>query len=95
MLKSYSLKHECREELQPLLLAHRDVVNRILEELWSHIEWKKKEATRKEAVEAPTKVQGGHPQQGVQEEAQGKPPPRVAFRSPLGGLRDKDRLLNI
>ena len=63
VLRSYSLKHELGEELLPLLLAHRDVVNQILEELWSHIEWKKKEATRKEAVEAPTQVQGGHPQQ--------------------------------
>jgi len=42
VLRSYSLKHECGDELLPLLLAHRDVVNRILEELWSHIEWKKR-----------------------------------------------------
>ncbi|PSN84651.1 hypothetical protein B9Q02_09390 [Candidatus Marsarchaeota G1 archaeon BE_D] len=37
-----SLKHELGDELLPLLLAHRDVVNRILEELWSHIEWEKR-----------------------------------------------------
>jgi len=42
VLRSYSLEHELGEELLPLLLAHRDVVNRILEELWSHIEWKKR-----------------------------------------------------
>jgi len=42
VLRSYSLEHECGDELLPLLLAHRDVVNRILEELWSHIEWKKR-----------------------------------------------------
>jgi len=42
VLRSYSLKHELGDELLPLLLAHRDVVNRILEELWSHIEWKKR-----------------------------------------------------
>ena len=37
-----SLKHELGDELLPLLLAYRDVVNRILEELWSHIEWEKR-----------------------------------------------------
>jgi len=42
VLRSYSLEHELGDELLPLLLAHRDVVNRILEELWSHIEWKKR-----------------------------------------------------
>ena len=42
MLKSYSLQHECGEELEPLLRAYRDVVNQILGELWSHIEWKKR-----------------------------------------------------
>jgi len=42
VLKSYSLKHECGEELDPLLRAYRDVVNQILEELWGHIEWEKK-----------------------------------------------------
>ncbi len=26
----------------PLLEAHRDAVNRVLEELWGHIEWEKK-----------------------------------------------------
>jgi len=45
-------------------------------------------------VEAPTQVQGGRPQREVQEEAQGKPPPRVAFRRALGGLSDKDRVLH-
>jgi len=35
VLKSYSLKHESGEELEPLLHAHRDVVNRVLEELWA------------------------------------------------------------
>ncbi|PSN82359.1 hypothetical protein B9Q03_14300 [Candidatus Marsarchaeota G2 archaeon OSP_D] len=50
VLRSYSLKHERGEELLPLLLAHRDAVNRVLEELWNSIEWKKKEDTREEAV---------------------------------------------
>jgi putative transposase len=42
VLKSYSLKHECGEELLPLLEAYRDIVNRILEELWENIEWEKR-----------------------------------------------------
>ena len=42
MLKSYSLQHECGEELEPLLREYRDAVNQILEELWSHIEWEKR-----------------------------------------------------
>jgi len=42
VLKSYSLKHELGEELLPLLLAYRDAVNRVLEELWGNIEWKKR-----------------------------------------------------
>jgi len=47
VLKSYSLKHECREELQPLLRAYRDLVNQILEELWGKIEWEKRKLPRK------------------------------------------------
>jgi len=43
VLKSYSLKHERREELFPLLKAYRDAVNSALEELWESVEWKKKE----------------------------------------------------
>ena len=42
MLRSYSLQHECGEELEPLLRAYKDVVNRVLEELWNSIEWKKR-----------------------------------------------------
>jgi len=42
VLKSYSLKHERGDELEPLLRAYRDVVNQTLEELWSHIEWEKR-----------------------------------------------------
>jgi len=67
VLRSYTLQHECGEELEPLLRAYRDAVNKILGELWNNIEWKKEEDTRKEAVEAPTQVQGGHAQQRVQE----------------------------
>jgi len=58
VLRSYTLQHECGDELFPLLKAYRDAVNRVLEELWNSIEWKNKEATRKEAVEATTQVQG-------------------------------------
>jgi len=47
VLKSYSLKHECREELQLLLRAYRDLVNQILEELWGKIEWEKRKLPRK------------------------------------------------
>ena len=42
MLRSYSLQHECREELFPLLKAYRDAVNRVLEEIWDNIEWEKR-----------------------------------------------------
>ena len=41
MLKNYSLKHERRDELFPLLKAYREAVNIVLEELWNSIEWKK------------------------------------------------------
>jgi len=47
VLKSYSLKHECGEELQPLLRAYRDLVNQILEELWGALEWEKRKLPRK------------------------------------------------
>ena len=47
MLKSYTLQHECGEELEPLLRAYRDAVNQILEELWSHIEWEKRKVKGK------------------------------------------------
>jgi len=47
VLRSYSLKHECGEELLPLLLAYRDAVNRVLEELWNSIEWEKEKVKGK------------------------------------------------
>jgi len=42
VLRSYSLQHECGEELLPLLRAYKDVVNRVLEELWDNTEWEKR-----------------------------------------------------
>jgi len=47
VLKSYSLQHECGEELEPLLREYRDAVNQILGELWSHIEWEKRKVKGK------------------------------------------------
>jgi len=47
VLRSYSLQHECGEELEPLLREYRDAVNQILEELWSHIEWEKRKVKGK------------------------------------------------
>jgi len=47
VLKSYTLEHESGEELLPLLLAYRDAVNRVLEELWGNIEWKKEKVKGK------------------------------------------------
>jgi hypothetical protein len=46
-LKSYSLKHERGDELFPLLKAYREAVNRVLEELWNSIEWKKRKVNGK------------------------------------------------
>jgi putative transposase len=47
VLRSYTLQHECGEELEPLLRAYRDVVNQILEELWNSIEWEKEKVKGK------------------------------------------------
>jgi len=47
VLRSYTLQHERGEELEPLLRAYRDAVNKILEELWSHIEWEKRKVKGK------------------------------------------------
>jgi len=47
VLKSYSLKHECGDELFPLLKVYRDAVNRVLEELWDNIEWEKRKVKGK------------------------------------------------
>ena len=47
VLRSYSLQHECGEELLPLLRAYRDAVNRVLEELWDSIEWEKRKVKGK------------------------------------------------
>jgi len=47
VLRSYSLEHECGEQLEPLLRAYRDLVNQILEELWDNIEWEKKKVEGK------------------------------------------------
>jgi len=48
VLRSYTLQHECGEELEPLLRAYRDAVNQILEELWDNIEWEKRKVKGKE-----------------------------------------------
>ena len=72
VLKSYSLQHECGEELEPLLLAYRDAVNQILGELWGQHRVREEEGKGgQKAVEAPTQVQGGCEKQEVQEGAQG------------------------
>jgi len=47
VLRSYSLKHESGEKLSPPLLAYRDAVNSVLEELWNNIEWKKEKVKGK------------------------------------------------
>jgi Transposase and inactivated derivatives len=47
VLRSYSLQHECGEELEPLLREYRDVVNRVLEELWGNTEWEKRKVKGK------------------------------------------------
>jgi Probable transposase. len=47
VLRSYTLQHECGEELFPLLKAYRDAVNRVLEELWNSIEWEKRKVNGK------------------------------------------------
>jgi len=47
VLRSYTLQHECGEELEPLLREYRDVVNQILEELWDNIEWEKRKVNGK------------------------------------------------
>jgi len=47
VLRSYSLQHECGEELLPLLREYRDVVNQILEELWGNTEWEKRKVNGK------------------------------------------------
>ena len=47
VLRSYSLEYDCGEQLEPLLLAYRDVVNRVLEELWDNIEWEKRKVKGK------------------------------------------------
>jgi len=47
VLRSYSLQHECGEELEPLLRAYRDAVNQILGELWGNIEWEKRKVNGK------------------------------------------------
>jgi len=47
VLKSYTLEHESGEKLEPLLLAYRDAVNRVLEELWGALEWDKEKVKGK------------------------------------------------
>jgi len=47
VLRSYSLEYDCGEQLEPLLLAYRDAVNSVLEELWGNIEWEKRKVKGK------------------------------------------------
>uniref|UniRef100_A0A7J3V0G7 Transposase n=1 Tax=Candidatus Methanosuratincola petrocarbonis (ex Vanwonterghem et al. 2016) TaxID=1867261 RepID=A0A7J3V0G7_9CREN len=40
MLKTYSLKHDKREEVEGLLRAYNEILNAIIEDIWSNIRWK-------------------------------------------------------
>jgi len=60
VLRSYTLSHECGEELLPLFHAYRDAVNRVLEKLWGTLEWEKKKLNGKKQWRLLPK-HGGHP----------------------------------
>ena len=40
MLKTYSLKHDKREEVEGLLRAYNEILNAIIEDIWSSVRWK-------------------------------------------------------
>jgi hypothetical protein len=84
VLKSYSLQHECGEELEPLLREYRDVVNRVLEELWGNTEWEKRKVKGKKQWRLLPKYKVDVKSKEYKEGAQGPPPPRVALRGALG-----------
>jgi len=93
VLRSYSLEHDLERSSSPYY-EHTGMWSTKYSKSSGHIEWEKEKVKGEEAVEAHTQVQGGHPQQGVQEEAQGQPTPRLALRRPLGGLRHKNSVLH-
>jgi small nuclear ribonucleoprotein (snRNP)-like protein len=39
MLRTYSLKHDKREEIEALLRAYNKILNIMLEDIWSNIRW--------------------------------------------------------
>jgi hypothetical protein len=41
VLKTYSLKHDKRGEVEGLLKAYNKVLNGMLEDIWTSIRWKK------------------------------------------------------
>ena len=40
MLKTYSLKHDKREDIENLIIAYNEILNSMLEDIWNSIEWK-------------------------------------------------------
>lgn len=40
MLKTYSLKHDKREDIENLIMAYNEILNSILEDIWTSVEWK-------------------------------------------------------
>jgi len=40
MLKTYSLKHDKREEVEGLLRAYNEILNAIIQDIWSSVRWK-------------------------------------------------------
>jgi len=40
VLKTYSLKHDKREDIENLIIAYNEILNSMLEDIWNSIEWK-------------------------------------------------------
>ena len=50
LLRTYSLSHDRRNEIEGLLIAYNRVLNGMLRDIWSAIEWRTKSVKGKKQV---------------------------------------------
>ena len=48
MVRTYSLKHDKREEVESLLRAYNTILNSMMKDIWMSIRWKKVKINRKD-----------------------------------------------
>jgi hypothetical protein len=57
VLRTYSLKHDKREEVESLLRAYNTILSSMMKDIWMSIRWKQGQDKQEGPVQAPTGLQ--------------------------------------